>query len=124
MHAGSSGTSDPPSLPIKNRLGTEVDLTRATDVIHFDRSYNPPFERQATDWTHRIGQTTTVMVHTLAGLDLCEFNPLRLMYASNGDMLVLVLGYLEGSFKIFRYPLAGGKLIEAGRLRILPSGPY
>lgn len=44
--------------------GTGFDLTRATHVFHYDRWWNPAVENQATDRTHRIGQTKTVFVHT------------------------------------------------------------
>jgi SNF2 family DNA or RNA helicase len=45
--------------------GTGLNLTRAAHVFHFDRWWNPAVEDQATDRTHRIGQTKNVMVHAL-----------------------------------------------------------
>ena len=45
--------------------GTGLNLTRASEVIHFDRWWNPAVEEQATDRAHRIGQTRTVTVHKL-----------------------------------------------------------
>ena len=45
--------------------GTGLTLTRATQVIHYDRWWNPAVEDQATDRAHRIGQTATVSVHRL-----------------------------------------------------------
>jgi SNF2 family DNA or RNA helicase len=45
--------------------GVGLNLTRATHVFHFDRWWNPAVEDQATDRTHRIGQTKKVMVHAL-----------------------------------------------------------
>jgi SNF2 family DNA or RNA helicase len=45
--------------------GTGLTLTRATQVIHYDRWWNPAVEDQATDRAHRIGQTSTVSVHRL-----------------------------------------------------------
>ncbi len=45
--------------------GTGLNLTAATQVIHFDRWWNPAVERQATDRAHRIGQTRRVQVHLL-----------------------------------------------------------
>jgi SNF2 family DNA or RNA helicase len=45
--------------------GTGLNLTRATHVFHFDRWWNPAVEDQATDRTHRIGQTQPVQVHRL-----------------------------------------------------------
>ncbi|MFD6243439.1 MULTISPECIES: DEAD/DEAH box helicase [Streptomyces] len=45
--------------------GTGLTLTRATHVIHYDRSWNAAVEDQATDRAHRIGQQQTVTVHRL-----------------------------------------------------------
>jgi len=45
--------------------GTGLTLTRAADVIHFDRWWNPAVEAQATDRVHRIGQDRVVTVTTL-----------------------------------------------------------
>ncbi|MEV5511260.1 DEAD/DEAH box helicase [Streptomyces orinoci] len=45
--------------------GTGLNLTRATHVIHYDRTWNPAIEDQATDRAHRIGQHRTVHVHQL-----------------------------------------------------------
>jgi len=43
-------------------VGTGVDLTAASVVLHFDRWWNPAKEDQATDRIHRIGQTRGVQV--------------------------------------------------------------
>jgi len=43
--------------------GTGLNLTKANQVIHFDRWWNPAVENQATDRTFRIGQKRNVMVH-------------------------------------------------------------
>ena len=45
--------------------GVGINLTAANHVVHLDRWWNPAVERQATDRTHRIGQTRTVQVRTL-----------------------------------------------------------
>ncbi len=45
--------------------GTGLTLTRAADVVHFDRWWNPAVEAQATDRVHRIGQDRVVTVTTL-----------------------------------------------------------
>ena len=42
--------------------GTGLNLTSADIVIHLDLWWNPQAENQATDRTHRIGQTKTVEV--------------------------------------------------------------
>ena len=40
--------------------GTGLNLTGADTVIHYDQWWNPMVEDQATDRTHRIGQTRQV----------------------------------------------------------------
>ncbi|MBO0846521.1 MAG: DEAD/DEAH box helicase, partial [Nocardioides sp.] len=45
--------------------GTGLNLTRADHVIHVDRWWNPAVEDQATDRSHRIGQTRPVQVHRM-----------------------------------------------------------
>jgi superfamily II DNA or RNA helicase len=45
--------------------GTGLNLTRATNVIHYDRWWNPAVEDQATDRAYRIGQDRAVQVHRL-----------------------------------------------------------
>ncbi|WP_318210537.1 DEAD/DEAH box helicase [Streptomyces sp. SJL17-1] len=45
--------------------GTGLTLTRASHVVHFDRSWNAAVEDQASDRAHRIGQRRTVTVHRL-----------------------------------------------------------
>ncbi len=46
--------------------GTGLNLTAASQVLHFDRWWNPAVEDQATDRAFRIGQTRNVLVHKLA----------------------------------------------------------
>ena len=43
--------------------GTGLNLTAASQVIHFDRWWNPAVENQATDRAFRIGQHRNVVVH-------------------------------------------------------------
>ncbi|MBX3666813.1 MAG: DEAD/DEAH box helicase [Rhodocyclaceae bacterium] len=43
--------------------GTGLNLTAASQVIHFDRWWNPAVENQATDRAYRIGQHNNVLVH-------------------------------------------------------------
>ena len=43
--------------------GTGLNLTAASQVVHFDRWWNPAVEDQATDRAFRIGQTRNVLVH-------------------------------------------------------------
>ncbi len=43
--------------------GTGLNLTAASQVVHFDRWWNPAVENQATDRAFRIGQKRNVLVH-------------------------------------------------------------
>ena len=45
--------------------GTGLNLTRADTVIHYDPWWNPAVEDQATDRSHRIGQSHPVFVYKL-----------------------------------------------------------
>ena len=52
--------------------GTGLNLTTATNVIHYDLWWNPAVEDQATDRSYRIGQDKNVMVHRLITLGTFE----------------------------------------------------
>ncbi|MDR1612469.1 MAG: DEAD/DEAH box helicase, partial [Planctomycetota bacterium] len=43
--------------------GAGLNLTAASQVVHFDRWWNPAVENQATDRAYRIGQLKNVLVH-------------------------------------------------------------
>jgi SNF2-related domain/SNF2 Helicase protein/Helicase conserved C-terminal domain len=61
-----SGEEPSPVLLVSIKAGgTGLNLTAATHVVHYDRWWNPAVEDQATDRTHRIGQTRPVTVHKL-----------------------------------------------------------
>jgi len=54
----------PPFLVLSLKAGgTGLNLTAASQVIHFDRWWNPAVENQATDRAFRIGQERNVLVH-------------------------------------------------------------
>ncbi len=56
----------PPVLLVSLRAGgSGLNLTSATEVLHYDRWWNPAVEQQATDRAHRIGQTRPVTVHKM-----------------------------------------------------------
>ena len=58
--------SAPPLLLVSLKAGgTGLNLTAASQVIHYDRWWNPAVEDQATDRAWRIGQRRTVNVHKL-----------------------------------------------------------
>lgn len=64
--SGFQSPDGPPILVLSLRAaGTGLTLTRAADVVHYDRWWNPAVEAQASDRAHRIGQTRTVTVTTL-----------------------------------------------------------
>jgi non-specific serine/threonine protein kinase len=52
--------------------GTGLNLTGADYVFHFDPWWNPAVEMQATDRTHRIGQTKKVFSYKLITKDTVE----------------------------------------------------
>jgi SNF2-related domain/SNF2 Helicase protein/Helicase conserved C-terminal domain len=56
----------PPLLLVSLKAGgTGLNLTAASQVIHYDRWWNPAVEDQATDRAWRLGQQRTVNVHKL-----------------------------------------------------------
>ncbi|HET7615425.1 MAG TPA: DEAD/DEAH box helicase, partial [Bacillales bacterium] len=52
--------------------GLGLNLTEASDVIHYDRWWNPAVENQATDRAHRIGQHRNVHVHKFISVGTLE----------------------------------------------------
>ncbi|PDW01209.1 DEAD/DEAH box helicase [Candidatus Viridilinea mediisalina] len=58
--------------------GVGLNLTAAEYVIHVDPWWNPAVEMQATDRTHRIGQTKPVFVYKLITRDTVEEKILKL----------------------------------------------
>jgi SNF2 family DNA or RNA helicase/uncharacterized Zn finger protein len=52
--------------------GTGLNLTAASNVIHYDLWWNPAVEAQATDRAYRIGQQRKVMVHRFITQDSFE----------------------------------------------------
>jgi SNF2 family DNA or RNA helicase len=68
VDAFQDGTGPPLLLISLKAGGTGLNLTAASQVIHYDRWWNPAVEDQATDRAWRIGQDRTVVVHKL----VCE----------------------------------------------------
>ncbi|MCA1986339.1 MAG: DEAD/DEAH box helicase, partial [Desulfovibrio sp.] len=58
--------------------GTGLNLTSADYVIHYDPWWNPAVENQATDRTHRIGQTRQVFAYKLICQNTVEEKILKL----------------------------------------------
>ena len=52
--------------------GTGLNITGADYVIHLDPWWNPAVENQATDRTHRIGQTKPVFVYKFIAKNTVE----------------------------------------------------
>ena len=60
------GGDDPIIFVLSLKVGgLGLNLMGASHVFHYDRWWNPAVEDQATDRTHRIGQTRRVQVHKL-----------------------------------------------------------
>ncbi len=68
VDAFQDGTSPPLLIVSLKAGGTGLNLTSASQVIHYDRWWNPAVEDQATDRAWRIGQQRAVNVHKL----VCE----------------------------------------------------
>ena len=66
MVAAFQGERGPRAMVISLKAGgTGLNLTAASQVIHYDLWWNPAVERQATDRAFRIGQRRNVTVHRL-----------------------------------------------------------
>jgi superfamily II DNA or RNA helicase len=82
----------PPVLIASLRAGgTGMNLTAATQVIHYDRWWNPAVEDQASDRAHRIGQSERVLIHRLVTMGTLEEH-IDAMLASKREMADAVIG--------------------------------
>jgi superfamily II DNA or RNA helicase len=104
----------PPVMVVSVKAGgTGINLTRASHVVHVDRWWNPAVEAQATDRAHRIGQTRTVVVHTLV---------------TAGTLEERIDKMLEEKAELARLAVAGGEqwlteLDDAGLRELLALDP-
>ena len=73
--------------------GAGLNLTGADYVIHLDPWWNPAVEDQATDRTHRIGQTLPVTVYRLVRKDSIEEKILAL----HATKRALTADFLDGA---------------------------
>lgn len=64
--------------------GTGLNLTSADYVIHYDPWWNPAVEDQATDRTHRIGQTRQVFSYKMICENTVEEKILKLQESKKG----------------------------------------
>jgi SNF2 family DNA or RNA helicase len=73
--------------------GTGLNLTGADTVVHLDPWWNPAVEAQATDRTHRIGQTRTVTSYKL----ICSGTVEEKVLALQDEKRALLAGVFEAS---------------------------
>ncbi|GAF15608.1 helicase, SNF2/RAD54 family [Bacillus sp. JCM 19045] len=92
--------------------GVGLNLTKATNVIHYDRWWNPAVENQATDRAYRIGQTKEVDVYKLLTTGTVEERIDRLIIGKQA----LADGVLASSTSITE--LSDGELLSLIRLNI------
>ena len=72
--------------------GTGLNLTAADIVIHYDPWWNPAVESQATDRTHRIGQTRQVFSYKLICQNTVEEKILKLQDAKRNVAEAIIPG--------------------------------
>jgi non-specific serine/threonine protein kinase len=72
--------------------GTGLNLTSADYVIHYDPWWNPAVESQATDRTHRIGQTRQVFSYKLICQNTVEEKILKLQESKLGMTEAVIPG--------------------------------
>ncbi len=72
--------------------GTGLNLTAADYVIHYDPWWNPAVENQATDRTHRIGQTRKVFSYKLICESTVEEKILQLQESKKGVAEAVIPG--------------------------------
>ncbi|SKA73300.1 DEAD/DEAH box helicase [Desulfobaculum bizertense] len=77
--------------------GTGLNLTSADYVIHYDPWWNPAVEAQATDRTHRIGQTRQVFSYKMICSGTVEEKILTLQQEKKGIADAIIPG--KDSFK-------------------------
>ncbi len=92
--------------------GTGLNLTQASNVIHFDRWWNPAAEKQATDRAFRIGQNKNVFVYKFITLGTIEERIESILYKKQG-----LFDSVIGSGEAVLTSLNGVKLRELFELR-------
>ncbi len=92
--------------------GTGLTLTRATQVLHYDRWWNPAVEDQATDRAYRIGQDRPVQVHRLIAEGTLE-DRIASLLEKKRELADAVVGSGEGWIA----ELSDGELTELVSLR-------
>jgi SNF2 family DNA or RNA helicase len=105
----------PPFMVLSLKAGgTGLNLTAATQVIHFDRWWNPAVENQATDRAFRIGQKRPVLVHKFVTSGTIE----ERIDALIADKRKLADDILGGDGEVNLTELADEQLLELVRLDV------
>jgi SNF2 family DNA or RNA helicase len=88
------GDDDIPVFLISLKAGgTGLNLTGADIVVHYDPWWNPAIEAQATDRTHRIGQTKVVTSYRL----ICAGTVEEKVMALQEEKRALLAGVFDAS---------------------------
>lgn len=105
----------PPFLVLSLKAGgTGLNLTAASQVIHFDRWWNPAVENQATDRAFRIGQKRPVLVHKFVTAGTIE----ERIDAMIADKSKLADDILKADGEVNLTALADEQLLELVRLDV------
>jgi len=105
----------PPFLVLSLKAGgTGLNLTAATQVIHFDRWWNPAVENQATDRAYRIGQKKNVIVHKF----VCQGTIEEKIDALIRDKSKLAGEILEGGVPTLVTEMSDKQLLDLVRLDV------
>ncbi len=105
----------PPFFVISLKAGgTGLNLTAASQVVHFDRWWNPAVENQATDRAFRIGQKRNVLVHKFICRGTVEDKIDKLIESKRA----LSRDLLEGGAELQLTELKDDQLLELVKLDI------
>jgi non-specific serine/threonine protein kinase len=105
----------PPFLVLSLKAGgTGLNLTAATQVLHFDRWWNPAVENQATDRAYRIGQKKNVVVHKF----VCQGTIEEKIDALIRDKSKLAGEILEGGVPTLVTELSDAELLNLVKLDV------
>ncbi len=94
--------------------GTGLNLTAASQVVHFDRWWNPAVENQATDRAFRIGQRKNVVVHKF----LCQGTVEEKIDAVIREKTALAEAILEGEAPRLITEMSDAELLDLVRLDV------
>jgi hypothetical protein len=101
--------SGPPFFVLSLKAGgVGLNLTAASQVIHFDRWWNPAVENQATDRAFRIGQRRNVLVHKF----VCRGTVEERIDALIAEKTNLARDVVEGGAESLLTELDDDKLLE------------